>query len=136
MFVVTNPVYKIYGFFWLVTVPNQHVLREPQIRPENREKIWSRIKNIAEKRGFRLTSNLTAEAYGECMSVCVKNAAANMHGAAQMNSPITIRAELTDYNEDSGSRQNLPESTSFNFDFDKTQEKPSIFPKIKWWKGK
>ncbi len=60
--------------------------------------IWNKIKTIAEKRGFVFTKNLTAEAYGEYLGVCVSRAAENMHQASGMSAenPITIRAELTD----------------------------------------
>ena len=66
---------------------------------ENKEEVWARIKNIAEKRGFPFKKNLTAEAYGEYINACVAAVAMNMHSAAKMpkSKPVKIRAEITDF---------------------------------------
>jgi|SRR3989344_9672075 len=65
----------------------------------NQEKVWNKIKTIAEKRGLHFSKNLTAEAYGEKMVACVRLIAKFMHEAAGMAKadPVQLRASLTDY---------------------------------------
>jgi hypothetical protein len=61
---------------------------------ENREKIWDKLKNIIEKRGFVFSEKVEAEAYGEYKSICVRDIARNMRFAA--NSPITSQVAIKD----------------------------------------
>src|SRR3989338_4371783 len=55
------------------------------VRWENRDTIWRKIKNIIEKRGFVLGSQLEVEAYGEFTEVCVKFTSENMQEASGIN---------------------------------------------------
>ena len=61
----------------------------------NGEKIWSKIKNIAGKRGFALSGKLTGEAYGEYMNDCVKQIGENMSKTSRIS--IKIRSGLTEH---------------------------------------
>ncbi|OGE79444.1 MAG: hypothetical protein A2751_05430 [Candidatus Doudnabacteria bacterium RIFCSPHIGHO2_01_FULL_46_14] len=64
---------------------------------ENKEKVWAKIKTIAENRGFHFDEQLTAEAYGELIKACVRLIADNMHEASGMSEPVKLKANLTDY---------------------------------------
>jgi hypothetical protein len=66
---------------------------------QNKDKVWKKIKTIAEKRGFSFSDKLSAEAYGELIGASVRLIADNMHQASGMseNEPVIIQADLTDY---------------------------------------
>ena len=61
---------------------------------DNREKVWSKILSIIEKRGFVLSKDVEAEAYGEYKDKCVSDVARNMRFAS--NSPLTGPAEINE----------------------------------------
>ena len=64
---------------------------------ENKEKLWKRIQNIVQARGFYFSKDVTASAYGEAMNCCVNDIASNLHEAGNFTQPITIDAGITDY---------------------------------------
>lgn len=66
---------------------------------KNKDKVWKKIKSIAEGRGFSFSDKLTAKAYGEIIGACVRPIAENMHQASGMDEkqPVIIEADLTDY---------------------------------------
>lgn len=67
------------------------------IRESNKERIWRRIQQVVNKRGYKFDDHLSGQAYGEIIYQCVTNAAKNMHAAAGMSEPIIIEADYTDY---------------------------------------
>lgn len=67
---------------------------------QNKERIWDRIKNVAQKRGFAFSDQLTGEAYGEYVESCVQDVATNMHQASGMSQSVEIKAGITDFKLD------------------------------------
>ncbi len=106
---------------------------------QNKDKVWEKIKRIAENRGFRFDDQLTAEAYGELMKACVRLIADNMHEASGMDKsqPVKLKANLTDYplflddasrriaeaRKEYGDNIYLSERTKIDFSDDKTTRK-------------
>ena len=84
----------------------------------DRERVWSRIKKILEKRGFILSNQLTAEAYGEYWNHCVSAIAANMHLASGMadENPVAVRTKLTEFSLNPPPRRPEPKFKNVKLD--------------------
>lgn len=54
------------------------------------------IKQLAEKRGFRFNENVSSEAYGETLGVCVEEGASNLNKVLKLVRRTLIRPEFTD----------------------------------------
>jgi hypothetical protein len=72
---------------------------QSEIWEENKDKIWKKIKNTAETRGFVFGKGLTFDAYGEYMDYCVEAVSENMHAAAKLGraNPVNVHVDLTDF---------------------------------------
>lgn len=92
---------------------------------ENRKKIWRKICNLAEKRGYRFRENLTAEAYGELIDACVFCIAENMHEAAQLTEPVVIRPEITNHHFFRGTEYEARERLDELYYFRKREGEPN-----------
>jgi len=85
------------------------------------EGIWDKIEKIVKARGFALSKNLTAEAYGEYLTFCVSQVASHMHKISGMSeeNPVILRAELSEFSIPE-QRDRLPRKLQPNTEVDYT----------------
>lgn len=90
---------EILGDRLIVLADNSEYSQNGAVVSKNRDKFWKRIKDIAAKRGFKFSDELSGRAYGELMDQCVRRIAENMHQASGMSEtkPILVEVSLTDY---------------------------------------
>lgn len=97
--VVVKKIKEILEDRLIVLADNDRDEENGAILEKNRERIWNRIVAIAQARGFQISDQFEAEAYGESITACVTWIANHMHEAAGMPAEkvISIPSHLTDY---------------------------------------